>query len=96
MAGRGTGYPISFLCTVERRERGHAGIHKWERTGRTKPASSPTKGHPRKLRTSWEYLCSCGHRGWTSHKDILAAPIRPLDAVRCVGGNDAGPVRDRE
>jgi hypothetical protein len=80
MAGAGTGYPNWFVCTVARRTRhwpdpfppGHDRI---VRTGRTRPAPSPTKGHPRKLRESHEYRCECGHVGWSCHIDILRYPI---------------------
>jgi hypothetical protein len=82
MAGTGTGYPNWFLCPVERRElndrhygfRASVSVHNKRRTGRTKPAPSPGKGHPRKLFTSHEYICSCGHRGWTCHSGILDHP----------------------
>lgn len=84
MAGYGTGYPISFICPVARRNRalwsgpdkgrlpeGHDTI---VRTGRTKPRRHDGKGHPRALDTYYEYRCECGYVGWTTHKDILIRP----------------------
>lgn len=81
----GTGYPIYFHCPVARRERNWSstecppyprGHDRIVRTGRTKPAPSQNKGHPRKLSTSHEYECSCGHVGWTCHVDILGKPVK--------------------
>ena len=84
MAGRGTGYPVAFVCPVARRNRalwsgeekgalppGHDAI---VRTGRTKPVKKG-KGHPRKLWTSHEYRCECGHVGWTNHVQIVRYPV---------------------
>lgn len=83
MAGKGTGYPNWFICPAERRQRNYNRVVGWAmpdhhsqvRTGRTKPAPSPTKGHARKLRESHEYRCDCGLTGWTCHYDILGAPL---------------------
>lgn len=80
MAGTGTGYPVYFICPVARRNRdirtwaappGHRRI---VRTGRTKPMP-PGRAHPRKLNTSHEYRCGCGHVGWSSHVDIARYPV---------------------
>lgn len=85
MAGYGTGYPQYFDCakarqiyygaswfagngvSVQARERG---LHEWKLTGRTKPTLRNGKGHSRKSWTTFEYECSCGHVGWSSHKDL--------------------------
>lgn len=84
MAGYGTGYPNWFMCAKAReiwygprssaegaartgRERAE---HRVELTGRTKPTRATGKGHPRKSWTTFEYRCSCGHVGWSSHKDL--------------------------
>jgi hypothetical protein len=78
----GTGYPIHFACSQARRiwhgssdeqsartsrERRE---HVVELTGRTRPTKRDGKGHPRKSWTTYEYRCSCGHVGWSSHKDL--------------------------
>lgn len=78
--GSGTGYPLTLRCSQDRLTRDwrsgrSVGRHDVERTGRTKPAPSPTKGHPRKADRSYEYRCSCGHVGWTCHVDVLRAPL---------------------
>lgn len=83
MAGKGTGYPISFVCPVARRNRMGAwegrsypaGHDRIVRTGRTKPAPGHGHGHPRKLSESHEYRCECGNVGWTSHADVLRYPV---------------------
>lgn len=77
--GSGTGYPLTLRCSQDRLTRDwrsgrSVGRHDVERTGRTKPAPSPTKSHPRKAAHSYEYRCSCGHVGWTAHVDVIRAP----------------------
>ena len=91
MAGTGTGYPNWWMCPTERKRRSMSWAKRsgeWERrytvtehevvrTGRTKAAPSPTKGHSRKLRESHEYEClTCKRTGWTCHIDILKFPLR--------------------
>lgn len=82
MAGAGTGYPNFFLCPVLRRRyykwrtSSDYEYHRVQRTGRTKKAPGHGKGHARKLDLSYEYVCRCGHRGWTCAADILR--IAPL------------------
>lgn len=78
----GTGYPLSFMCYRYRRDTNWRDrrsarevLHVVKRTGRTKAAPSPGKGHPRKLFRSHEYVCSCGHRGWSCHSDIVRKPL---------------------
>ncbi len=82
MAGYGTGYPIWFQCAKARliwygsRRQGDArnadtgrerARHVTELTGRTRPTRRTGRGHPRKSWTTFEYRCSCGHVGWSSH-----------------------------
>lgn len=84
MSGHGTGYPIAFVCPKARQnrvlwsspERGRlpGGHNIVVRTGRTRPMPRNGKGHPRKLWTSHEFRCECGHVGWTSHVDIVRYP----------------------
>jgi hypothetical protein len=52
-------------------ERTHAerDRHVVKLTGKTKPTPQG-KGHPRKSWTTYQYECSCGHVGWSSHKDL--------------------------
>lgn len=78
--GYGTGYPMTFRCTVERREREWRTGYCWRehsvaRTGRTKPRPHNGKLGPRSLDTRHEYRCSCGHVGWTTHVEIVRYPI---------------------
>lgn len=80
----GTGVPLTFRCSKERLERDWRGGNRAVearhsnivRTGRYRKASNPTKGHPRKLPVSVEYVCGCGHVGWTVHRDIFLHPIQ--------------------
>ena len=74
----GTGSPISFRCWKERldRTRVELGItpkilHEVKLTGRTRPYIS--RDHAlvgRSTSTSREYVCSCGHCGWSNHGDL--------------------------
>lgn len=71
----GTGEPIAFACAVERRERIWHDIsqslpkeHRVTPTGRTK--ARRTRGHIRHGNVAREYRCSCGHVGWSNHKDL--------------------------
>lgn len=85
MAGSGTGYPIWFQCAKARRiwygsrrnnDEGNERTareraeHVTELTGRTRRTPKTGKGHPRKSWTTFEYRCSCGHVGWSSHKNL--------------------------
>jgi hypothetical protein len=80
MSGRGTGYPLFFMCPKMRhvyyldRTDWHYKQHSVIRTGRTKPTPSNGKGHVRKMAISYEYICKCSHRGWTSHPGIFRYP----------------------
>lgn len=75
----GTGVPLFFICPVARRERvwpateypkGHDRI---VRTGRTRKA--PGRPPLRSLPESHEYVCECGHRGWSRHTGVLRYPL---------------------
>lgn len=73
--------PFAFVCPVARREvrrpggpsrlDGHRDIL---RTGRVRPNPSRKIG-PRTLTVKHEYECECGHRGWSTHADILRYPV---------------------
>lgn len=89
MAGLGTGQPLSFMCSVERRDkwrwRGvphvlaarHQPIY---RTGRTR-SITPGRGRRgeslRTLAAVHEYRCACGHVGWSRHRDVLRCAVAP-------------------
>lgn len=81
----GSGVPLWFKCPVQRREDAWAWParsdrrHDQTRTGRTKPPPNPNRGNPRKLRESHEFVCSCGHVGWSCHVDILHKPLDPTE-----------------
>ena len=84
---KGTGTPHFFKCPVQRREdndnyfwakRGRRenlthNPHQIQRTGRTKPSTNNRSA--RMLTVSHEYVCSCGHRGWSAHKGVLNRPL---------------------
>lgn len=82
---QGAGSPVSFVCPVARanqtfdrslsrtrRYRYPAGHERVWLTGRTKPYKA-NHGSALGLRsesTSREYLCECGHRGWSNHVQL--------------------------
>lgn len=48
--------------------------HVVKRTGRER--ANKTNNHPpRSLTIDYEYVCSCGHRGWSRHVDVLRQPL---------------------
>lgn len=54
------------------------------RTGRVKNAAEPGRhahAGSRVLNESHEYVCECGHRGWSKHRDILHYPIEGTGPV---------------
>lgn len=69
--------PIAFTCPVHRRNKSRTGeAHRHvgvRRTGRTKP-SKARKASRMSLVVSVEFVCPCGHIGWTTHPDILRYP----------------------
>lgn len=83
----GTGQPSYFNCTMCRRhpcrqlKRLGTGLvvqmcdHKQYRTGRTKPYKGGNRG-PRGLMEHHEYVCDCGHRGWSRLSMVLRIPIQ--------------------
>lgn len=69
----GPGSPISFKCHRERLGYGRLAGHTVVRTGLTRryrPSRYSALGQ-RSMTTSHQYRCSCGHVGWSNHKDIL-------------------------
>lgn len=92
MAGRGTGIPSTFRCSVARRNqtwdpRGGAtsarndyryppGHDRIVRTGRTRPETSGNRP-PRKLDRYYEYECECGHVGWSCVSGVERLPLKP-------------------
>lgn len=83
MAGRGTGVPIAFKCWAKRREfytldRGikrDRPRHDCVRTGRTRPTKLGNMPQ-RKLETTYEYECSCGHVGWSCVSGVELLPLK--------------------
>ena len=72
----GTGEPITFRCHKERLGSDYArGMrqHWCRRTGRIKPYRPSSQGI-RTMHTAYEYRCSCGHVGWSAHRDVLRCP----------------------
>lgn len=70
----GTGYPIWFMCPKLRRiwprTSNDYRHHVTTPTGRVRPTPRNGKGHARKIWWTMEYTCTCGHTGWSSHKDL--------------------------
>jgi hypothetical protein len=90
MAGSGTGIPIWFSCPKERREAGTARLmresvdavrrrHVVTLTGSTKAAKFSRGHHPRMSFTSFGYTCSCGHMGWSAHRDLERLAVKTGD-----------------
>lgn len=81
----GVGSPLFFHCPQARKNREYNYVsktwdlprsgHKVVRTGNTKPRKQTGVLGLRNMHTSHEYICECGHRGWTTHKDILHKPL---------------------
>lgn len=76
----GTGQPLSFECWRCRQSpcrdwRGHSRCsHRQTRTGKTRPYKGGNRG-PRGLMEHHEYVCECGHRGWSRHNGVLRLPV---------------------
>lgn len=71
----GAGSPIHFVCPVARRNRDFTTWdlpegHVVTLTGRSKPYVPPRAMGSRSTFTSREYVCSCGHTGWSNHVDL--------------------------
>lgn len=72
----GAGSPNSFMCHVWRSQwyanRDRSSEHVITLTGRTKPyrPKKYTALGARSTTVSREYRCSCGHVGWSNHKDL--------------------------
>jgi hypothetical protein len=78
------------MCAVARRNKSMYGYnhrdHVVVRTGRTKPTAT-RKPSTMTIRTTFEYACSCGHVGWSHHRDMMRYPDR--DGVRLTIGERA-------
>lgn len=71
----GTGSPLFFHCPVARRNRDPwtwdlPDGHTITLTGRTRPFTPSGARGQRSTFTSYEYRCSCGYTGWSSHMDL--------------------------
>ena len=79
----GTGQPISFQCSAGRKEKtfrnDYRGWRKHDvvRTGRER--KSRVSSHQRMDTVDREYVCSCGHRGWSAHYEL--ALYYPVDGT---------------
>lgn len=87
----GVGSPMWFMCAQQRKDRwkyrDRDGFlhdepqHEVERTGRTKPRAQRGAVGVRSLLEQHEYECkTCGHIGWSNHKDVLHRPLKDTDA----------------
>ena len=69
--GKQAGSPVWFRCWACRR-RGRDGGYRVTLTGRTRPYK-PSRGSAlgtRSTTTAREYICGCGHAGWSAHVDL--------------------------
>ena len=75
-ASRGSGQPLHLRCWMLRHTVAplqDPAEHRLSRTGRTRKFN-PIHGNIRGVRmldTEHEYQCTCGHKGWTRHRDVL-------------------------
>jgi hypothetical protein len=82
----GTGSPVFFHCPVWRRSnykaRDSVKDHVITLTGNEKPYPK-RRGSAlgsRSTKTLREFVCSCGHRGWSNHMDLAyMAGVEPRD-----------------
>ena len=72
-SNNGTGRPLTFRCSICRRNKVHAAhgyANRIQLTGKKK--SSPTNCGCRNDEWAREYICTdCGHRGWSRHTDLM-------------------------
>lgn len=76
MAGQGTGRPITFRCWACKRSPKILKGTNYEATGRTRrlPFGAAGSQHARNTNRLIEYRClTCGHRGWSKHRDMERA-----------------------
>jgi hypothetical protein len=70
--GAGTGSPVFFFCWASRQVGDSKQGHVVNLTGRERPYHRKrysAKGS-RSSDVSREYVCSCGHIGWSNHIDL--------------------------
>lgn len=75
----GPGSPVWFRCHRERLGYGRLAGHAVLRTGRERPYKPPMYS-ARGIRSEFvsrEYLCSCGHVGWSNHKNLARHALVP-------------------
>lgn len=70
----GAGHPLTFKCAKSHRDRVlRTGVpHRVTLTGRERP-NADGRGRPEGSRADnvrREYRCSCGHVGWSNHRDL--------------------------
>lgn len=65
---RGSKKPTPFHCS-KAGQPPKTKRHHVVRTGRQRPFDRKSEGDEID-KTSREYLCSCGHTGWSAHKDL--------------------------
>ena len=95
----GAGHPLHFRCTAlarlwPRTNRDYD-AHNHRLTGRTRATPANGHHHPRKSWVTFEWACSCGKTGWSSHKDLERLAIY----TGAISANDtrlAGPTRKRQ
>ncbi len=82
------GRPLFFRCAKERKEYSAVSGDGWQfpsaeyrhtaaRTGAQKRNPSFRHGA---LDIAWQYRCSCGHVGWSTHRGVLNLPMEGGDA----------------
>lgn len=76
----GPGYPIFFRCrelaSIWPRTSYDEKRHQTKLTGKVKPTPFNGKGNPRKSWLTFQYECTCGHVGWSSHSDLQFQAIQ--------------------
>ncbi len=68
------GKAMTFKCDVQRSSGEPKTAHACTRTGRTRHRRH-TFDRGVMLKLDHEYVCACGHTGWSRHRDVLFLPI---------------------
>ena len=80
----GTGQPLRFKCSKQRRARRSGRAHECWRTGKVRPARARIGGI-RVMDHEVEYECAtCGHVGWSRHVEAGQLPVALCGSQRAM------------
>ncbi len=81
----GVGSPLSFKCPRCRDARRYGGTFRTAKlTGKTRAYRSSGNAALglRSTRTSRQYVCDCGHTGWSNHADLMRLAERQQERLK--------------